>query len=92
MVGRPIPSLLFGDLNLDLEWEYYDEDYSSVLSKTIEWRDSVFRDFKGKWLKEYLLNLREKDRASYYPPKVWNVGEIALFKTTQQSQSFLAFG
>ena len=55
LVGRPIPSLLFGDLNLDPEWEYYDEDYSSVLSKTIEWRDSVFRDFKDKWLKEYLL-------------------------------------
>ena len=33
LVGRPIPSLLFGDLNLDPEWEYYDEDYSSVLSK-----------------------------------------------------------
>ena len=28
LVGRPIPSLLFDDLNLDPEWEYYDEDYS----------------------------------------------------------------
>ena len=56
LVGRPIPSLLFGDLNLDPE--YYDEDYSSALSKTIEWRDSVYRDFKDKWLKEYLLSLR----------------------------------
>ena len=92
LVGRPIPSLLFGDLNLDLEWEYYDEDYSSVLSKTIEWRDSVFRDFKDKWLKEYLLNLREKDRASYYPPKVWNVGEIALLKLPNKAKNFLAFG
>ena len=45
LVGSPIPSLLFGDLNVDPEWEYYDEDYSSVLSKTVEWRDSVFRDF-----------------------------------------------
>ena len=88
LVGRPIPSLLFGDLNLDPEWEYYDEDYSSVLSKTIEWRDSVFRDFKDKWLKEYLLNLREKDRASYYPPKVWNVGEIALLKLPNKAKAF----
>ena len=54
LVGRPIPSLLFGNLNVDPEWEYYDEDYSSVLSKTVEWRDSVFRDFKDKWLKEYV--------------------------------------
>ena len=46
LVGRLIPSLLFGDLNLDPEWEYYDEDNSSVLSKTIEWGDSVFWDFK----------------------------------------------
>ena len=88
LVGRPIPSLLFGDLNLDPEWEYYDEDYPSVLSKTIEWRDSVFRDFKDKWLKEYLLNLREKDRAIYYPPKVWNVGEIALLKLPNKAKAF----
>ena len=54
LVGRPISSLLLGVLNLDQEWEFYDDDYSSVLSKTIEWRDSVFRDFKDKWLKEYL--------------------------------------
>ena len=87
LVGRPIPSLLFRDLNLDPEWEYYD-DYSSVLSKTIEWRDSVFRDFKDKWLKEYLLNLREKDRASYYPPKVWNVGEISLLKLPNKAKAF----
>ena len=58
---------------MDPEWAYYDEDYSSVLSKTIEWRDSVFRDFKENWLKEYLLSLRKKDRASYChcPPRVW---------------------
>ena len=60
LIGRPIPSLLFGDFNFDPEWECYNEDHSSVLSKTIEWRDSVFWDFKGKWLKEYLLSLREK--------------------------------
>ena len=71
LIGRPIPSLLFCDLNLDPEWEYYDEDYSSVLSKTVEWRDSVFRDFKDKWLKEYLLSLWEKDRASYCLSRKW---------------------
>ena len=77
LVGRPIPSLLLGDLNLDPEWEYY-EDYSSVLSKTIEWRDSVFQDFKDKWLKEYLLSLTEKDRANCCPPRICNVGGFAL--------------
>ena len=88
LVGRSIPSLLFGDLNLDPEWEYYDEDCSSVLSKTIEWRDSVYRDFKDKWLKEYLLSLREKDRASYCPPRVWKVGKVALFKLPNKAKVF----
>ena len=85
LVGRPIPSLLFGDLNVDPEWEYYDEDYSSVLSKTVEWRDSVFKD---KWLKEYLLSLREKVRASYCPPRVWKVGEVALFKLPNKAKAY----
>ena len=48
MVGRSILSLLFGDLNLDPEWQYYHEDYSSVLSKATEWRDSIYQDFKDK--------------------------------------------
>ena len=85
LIGRSIPSLLFGDLNLDSEWEYYDEDYSSVLSKTIEWRDSVYRDFKDKWLKEHLLSLREKDRASYCPPRDGKVGEVVLFKLSNKA-------
>ena len=88
LVGRPIPSLLFGDLNVDPEWEYYDEDYSSVLCKTVEWRDSVFWDFKDKWLKEYLLSLREKDRASYCPSRVWKVGEVALFKLPNKAKAY----
>ena len=88
LVGRPIPPLLFGDLNVDPEWEYYDEDYSSVLSKTVEWRDSVVRDFKDKWLKEYLLSLREKDRASYCPSRVWNVGEVALFELPNKAKAY----
>ena len=88
LVGRPIPSLLFGDLNVDPEWEYYDEEYSSVLSKTVEWRDSVFRDFKDKWLKEYLLSLREKDRASYCLSRVWKVGEVALFKLPNKAKAY----
>ena len=46
LVGRPTPSFLFGDLNLDPEWEYYDKDYLSVLSKTIEWRD-CFQGLQG---------------------------------------------
>ena len=87
LVGRPIPSLLFGDLNVDPDWEYYDEDYSSVLSKTVEWRDSVFF-FKDKWLKEHLLSLREKDRASYCPPRVWKVGEVALFKLPNKAKAY----
>ena len=81
LVGRllcRLPYLLFGDLNLDPEWEYYNEDYSSVLFKTIDWRDSVLWDFKDKWLKEYLLSLRERDRASYCPPRVWEVDEVAV--------------
>ena len=65
LVGRPIPSLLLGECNVDPEWEYYDEEYSNALSRTTEWRESVFRDFKDRWLKEHLLSLREKDRASY---------------------------
>ena len=89
LVGRPISSLLFGDLNLDPEWEYYDEDYSSVLYKTIEWRDSVFRNFKDKWLKECLLNLVEKDRVSYCPPRVWKVGEVALFNLSTKAKAYL---
>ena len=88
LVGRSIPSLLLGDSNLDPEWEYYDEGYSSVLSKTIEWRDSVFRDFKDKWLKEYMLSLREKDRASYCPLRVWKVGKVALFKLPNKAKAY----
>ena len=88
LVGRPIPFLLFGDLNLDPEWEYCDEDYSSVLSKTIEWRDSVYQDFKDKWLKEYLLSLREKDRVSYCLPRVWKVGEVALLKLPDKAKAY----
>ena len=59
LVGRPIPSLLLGNLNLDLEWEYYEEDYSSVFSKTIEWKDSVFWDLY-KWLKKIFVKLKGK--------------------------------
>ena len=88
IVGRPIPSLLLGEMNIEPEWEYFDEDHSNVLSKTIEWRDSDFREFKDRWLKEYLLNLREKDRASYCSPREWKVGEIALFKLSNKAKAF----
>ena len=50
--------------------------------------DSVFRDFKDKWLKEYLLSLREKDRASYCPSRVWKVGEVALFKLPNKAKAY----
>ena len=88
LVGRPIKSLLLGDKNVNPELEYYDEDYSDVLSRTIEWRDSVFREFNNRWLKEYLLSLREKDRASYCPPREWKVGEIALFRLPNRAKAF----
>ena len=30
----------------------------------------------------------EKDRASYCPPRVWKVGEVALFKLPNKAKAF----
>ena len=40
----------------------------------------MFENFKDRWLKEYLVNLREKDRATYHSHREWKRGEIALYK------------
>ena len=45
-------------------------------------------EFKERWLKEYLLNLREKDRASFQSPRNWEKGEIALLKLPSKSRPF----
>ena len=59
LIGRPIPSLLFGNSEQVPEREYYEEDdYSSLLAQTLEYRDHLLVEFKERWLKEYLSNLR----------------------------------
>ena len=35
-----------------------------------------------------MLSLREKDRANYCPPRVWKVGEVALFKLPNKAKAF----
>ena len=88
-MGRPIPSLVFGDSEQVPEWEYHEEgEYSSLLSQTLEFRDSMFENFKDRWLKEYLLNLREKDRSTYHSHREWKKGEIALYKLPSKSRSY----
>ena len=88
LIGRPIPSLLFGNSEQVPEWEYQEDDYSSLLAQTLEYRDYLLVEFKERWLKEYLLNLREKDRASFQSPRSWEKGEIALLKLSSKSRPF----
>ena len=89
LVGRPIPSLLFGNSEQLPEWEYHEEgDYSTLLAQTLEYRDHLLLEFKERWLTEYLLNLREKDRASFQSPRSWEKGEIALLKLPSKSRPF----
>ena len=89
LVGRFIPSLVFGDSDQVPEWEYSDEDnYSSLLARTLETRDGLYENFKEKWLTEYLVSLREKDRASFRSQKSWEIGEIALFKSPSKTRAF----
>ena len=89
LIGRPIPSLMFGEFEQLPEWEYYEEDdYSSHLSQVLNLRDFLFEEFKERWLSEYLVNLREKDRASFNQSKNWEVGEIALLKLPSKSKPF----
>ena len=89
LLGRPIPSILFGNSEQLPEWEYHEEgDYSTLLAQTLEYRDHLLLEFKERWLTEYLLNLREKDRASFQSPRSWEKGEIALFKLPSKGRPF----
>ena len=89
LVGRPIPSIVLGDFEQVPEWEYNEEEgYSSHLSRVLNLRDFLYEEFKERWLYEYLLNLREKDRASFQNPKTWENGEIALFKLPSKSKTY----
>ena len=89
LVGRSIPSIVFGDSEQVPEWEYSEEDdYSSLLARTLETRDGLYENFKERWLTEYLVNLREKDRASFHTPRKWLKGEIALFKLPSKSRAY----
>ena len=89
LVGRPIPSLMFGDFEQVPEWEYNEEEgYSSHLSQVLNLRDYLHEEFKERWLTEYLVNLREKDRASFGGNKTWEKGEIALLKLPTKSRPF----
>ena len=49
LIGRPITSLLFGDSDQVPEWEYHeDDDYSSILAQTLEYRDHLLVEFKER--------------------------------------------
>ena len=42
--------------------------------------------FKERWLREYLINLRERDRAISHPCRGWVKGEVALLKLPNKSR------
>ena len=87
LVGGPIPSIMFGDKDQVPEWEELDdENYSSLLAQKLELRDALFVEFKDRWLREYLVNLREKDRAAHHSQRDWKIGEIALLKLASKSR------
>ncbi|XP_064111443.1 uncharacterized protein LOC135218931 [Macrobrachium nipponense] len=89
LVGKFIPSLIFGDSEQVPEWEYGEEDqYSSLLARTLETRDGLYESFKERWLSEYLVSLKEKDRSSFHPPRKWEKGENALFKLPSKSRTY----
>ncbi|XP_068231899.1 uncharacterized protein [Palaemon carinicauda] len=89
LVGRFIPSLMFGDSEQVPEWEYGEEDeYYSLLARTLETRDGLYKRFKERWLSEYLLSLKEKDKSSFQPPRKWEKGEIALFRLPSKSITY----
>ena len=80
---------MFGESEQIPGWEYGEEDnYSSHLAQTLETRDALYLTFKEKWLHEYLVNLREKDRATFHTPRKWEKGEIALFRLPSKARSF----
>ena len=80
---------MFGDFEQVPEWEYNeDEDYSSHLSQVLNLRDFLYEEFKERWLSEYLVNLREKDRASFGEIKTWKEGEIALLKLPSKTKPY----
>ena len=82
---------LFPHLCLEIlnkfEWEYHEEEeYYSVLTHTLEFRNSMFENFMNRWLKEYLV--REKDRATYHSHREWRKGKTTLYKLPSKSQSY----
>ena len=80
---------MFGDSEQVPEWEYSEEDdYSSLLAHALETRDGLYESFKERWLSNYLVNLREKDRAYFHSPKQWEKGEIALFRVPSRSRPY----
>lgn len=83
--GGIIPSIMFKELAVEPEWELDEQERLSVLDNTLALRDSLATRFKDKWLKEYLLSLREKDRASQFKHKLWSVGDVALLKLPHKS-------
>ena len=89
LVGRPIPSIMFGDFEQVPEWEFgEDEDYSSHLLQVLNLRDFLYGEFKERWLSEYLTNLREKDRASFKEARIWKKGEVALLKLPSKTKPY----
>ena len=89
LVGRPIPSIILGDYEQVPEWEYIEEeDYSSQLVNVLNLRDFLYEEFKDRWLSEYLVNLREKDRASFSQARSWKSGEIALLKLPSRTKPY----
>ncbi|XP_066951856.1 uncharacterized protein [Macrobrachium rosenbergii] len=80
---------MFGNSEQVPEWEYGEEDeYSSLLARTLETRDGLYEKFKERWLSEYLVSLKEKDKSSFHPPRKWEKGEIALFKLPSKSRTY----
>ena len=89
IVGAPIPSLLFGNLEQLPEWEYCDGgDYSTSLAKSLEYRDLTLGRFRDQWLREYLVSLRERDRSLPVKDRSWSVGEVALHRLPSKSRAF----
>ena len=89
LIGRPIHSIILGDYEQVPEWEYNEEEgYSSQLVRVLNLRDYLYEEFKDRWLNEYLLNLREKDRASFNTQKIWEKGEVALLKLPSKNKPY----
>ena len=60
----------------------------SLLAQTLEFRDSLFVNFKYRWLKVFLDNLTKNDGTAYHTHWEKDKSEIALFKLSLKSQSY----